>query len=472
MAAPKTELDTEKGTLPPLILADDPVTDSGELRDGIDRFARRLARVLDALPASSPVLIHGDWGIGKTSLLHAIERHASPRPVIWFHAWRYERETTLLPALLRRIWESTPEEFRKSKENEALYGKIWRAAVTIGLSLVPALLSAFGVPFAPLVDTGPKTVSDNLAAMEEKTRTPQEDATAELWNDMAELVRKAWPGKRPLVLVDDLDRCHPEGAVALLDGIRLLVTGAPPPQSSASGAVDGGESKGGSGSGRAESVRLSFVVALDRGVVVDAITRKFHGMADYDGNRYLEKLFPVSFAVPAPFDEDARDLVNLFLTGKRRTKSEKSPDLDEALRDMRDALGEALKDPLFANPRLMKRCINRFRLVTYFEQGSPAPNDAKAAKERALSDRTLAKWIVATERWPRLRPLILRKKADYWDRIQSALRGDKGAPLDTEAEAMVRDPKLSVWLQKELFGAEARLEEHSKAEERLRKWGM
>jgi len=85
------------------------------------------------------------------------------------------------------------------------------------------------------------------------------------------LVTEAFDGAAPVILIDDLDRCSPDGAVALLDGIRLLVTGGP-------------------------ELRCNFVVALDRGVIAARSVAKFQGISGYDGNRYLEKIFPVSFA--------------------------------------------------------------------------------------------------------------------------------------------------------------------------------
>src|SRR5262249_41931490 len=161
-------------------------------RGGIDRFAARLARILDTLPASCPVLLHGDWGIGKTSLLHAIDRHARPRPVIWFHAWRYEREASLLPALLRRIWESTPDAFRKKEANREPYARIWKGAIPACTSLLPVVLTAMGGgAIAQVVNATPHTVQENLDALEDESRIPKSDATAELWRDVGKLLREA-----------------------------------------------------------------------------------------------------------------------------------------------------------------------------------------------------------------------------------------------------------------------------------------
>jgi hypothetical protein len=491
----KGELDSSlrEGNLAPPILADDPVTVASELRDDLDGFARRLARVLERLPASSPVLIHGDWGIGKTSLLHAIERHAARRPVIWFHAWRYEREASLLPALLRQIWDSTPEAFRKKEENRSRYHKIWNAAVTLGTRLVPVILTALGAgAFASVVNATADGVAKDMESLAEKAREPKPDVTAELWKELTALVKDAWPGQRPLILVDDLDRCSPEGAVALLDGLRLLVTCAPPPVQAIpaeSDAEDGEASE--PDPVPSDGDRFNFVVALDRLVLVHAVSKKFEGIGDYDGNRYLEKIFPLSFAVPAPHDGIAVRLVETFLggpkkPGKRAREGKARPGGEQqgGLGDQRDALNAALLDPLFANPRIMKRCINRFRLVRYFEEdakvGPNADEDRKSGQgdspeslEDRLSDVTLAKWIAATERWPKLRPLMLRQTDDYWSRLQDTISGKASIKLDVEAEAMVSEPRLSSWMRANLFPRNGSLVPgYRKAEWRLRKWGM
>jgi hypothetical protein len=91
-----------------------------------------------------------------------------------------------------------------------------------------------------------------------------------------------------MIFIDDLDRCSPEAAVSLIEGIRLLVTNQ---------------------AGGREDLPCRFVMAMDRQILVRAIQHKFAGIGGYDGNRYLEKVFPLAFAVPPPHPAAVNELV-------------------------------------------------------------------------------------------------------------------------------------------------------------------
>jgi DNA polymerase III delta prime subunit len=433
----------------PKILSETP--ERVNLWPGLERCADRVARLVEVLPASSPVLLSGDWGSGKTTALLALERALGEgegaRPTVWFDAWRYEAQPGLLSALIRTVWASAPAAYRGREDAKTLFGELWRLAVVVGSRVVPALVTAAGAPFvgAALKELTAAALMKDVETVSGAAELPEADPTSLLWERFAALVGEAWGGVAPIILVDDLDRCNPDNAVALLDGIRLLVTGG-------------------------VELKCNFVVALDRGVIAGAISRKFAGIGGYDGNRYLEKIFPFGFSVPAPYDGDAADLVNQLL------------EATQAKGHHPNALRTALRHPLFANPRLMKRCINRFLLVTYFESTVPSAAPARPADEAQLErDRALATWIAATERWPALRALLGRHDEAYWTALEAAI-APWGAPgagevvgalaaLGPEAAAVLTEQSLLPWLRKEMFGKEEQIKLYREAEQRIRRWG-
>jgi len=426
-----------EATFPPPILLDDfPETTWEGLRLGLQDLSVSIAGLTSALPSGSAILLSGDWGIGKTSLLKAIEGRLQEvkAPVVWFDAWRYESSGALLPALLRAVWKQSqkPDEIK-----EAIFLPLWRSALAVGLKFAPeaASLAGFGFlkPLLKILD--PAALKGALEAVPTlESLVPPEDETEKVQGRFKELLEKGWPGRneeqRVIVLIDDLDRCSPTGMVALLEGIRLLLVG----------------------SGEAP---CSFVVALDKEVLAQAIARHYAGISAFDSHRYLEKLFPVHFAVPAPSSVDVETLVSRYLGS-------------EVDADQRDALATVLREPFFANPRLMKRCVNRFRLVNALEKHGAAAKDPTSS---TCSIKALAQWIAATERWAVLRPLLLRRDDAYWQSVGASMR-DKIDPPDLEAESLLREPSIRPWLQREMVGRTARLGELRVADDRLRRWGL
>src|SRR5262245_43361884 len=73
---------------------------------GFAAFADQLHRAIKG--AQSPFVfgVLGDWGTGKTSILHLLEARLKTENTyipIWFDAWRYENETNILYPLLHAI---------------------------------------------------------------------------------------------------------------------------------------------------------------------------------------------------------------------------------------------------------------------------------------------------------------------------------------------------------------------------------
>src|SRR5688572_522071 len=84
---------------------DRPQTDPARLWAGLRELSGRLVKVIERLAPSTPILVAGDWGAGKTSLLEVTRRRLADNyyPTIWFDAWSYEGEGHLLPLLLRTL---------------------------------------------------------------------------------------------------------------------------------------------------------------------------------------------------------------------------------------------------------------------------------------------------------------------------------------------------------------------------------
>ena len=263
----------------------------------------------------------------------------------------------------------------------------------------------------------------------------------ELKTSFNELIKIAYGEvETPIVFIDDLDRCSPEGAVELLDAIRMMVGDA--------------------------VLKCRFVVALDRTVVTRAISQKFSGIKGYDGNRYLEKVFPLSFNVPTAGEGVA---VQIFKTLKEEleAKNKENPTILNNI-DW-DSVASVLIRPQFANPRLMKRCLNYVILTHYFM----SPQDPKAKKSE-VPEKALTSWIAATQRWPGLRNIMQTRDKQYWEDLLEALEAQDETKLPgPEAKVLLEEPGLHDWLRSErVVGSDPRRSQFRDAEDLLRSFGL
>lgn len=413
----------------PFLVDDVPLEDG--LRPTLDRLAARIANVVQCAPLTSPILVSGDWGSGKTTLLRGVRRKLAEvalnddaTPTIMFEAWQYESANALLPALMRRVWDETPDGFKKGKVARALLWQLLKWAGSMAARVaVPMLAPALALPSELTKDLDIAKAAERAADAWADGK-PAADPIDELRDAFARLVETAWPKRTPVVFIDDLDRCNPADTVTLLDAVRSFAA-------------------------CAARLRVRFVVALDRSVVTQAISAKFANVRGYDGNRYLEKIFPLEFHVPSPPEDEVESMIHALAHPLEATEQQLAI----------HALRTALSAPYFANARLIKRCFNRYCLLRYFELGAKTSGD-----EDALS----LQWIAATERWPRLRTLQQRRRPNFWTAVaRSELKGDP------DLDALQAEPGFTQWLHGHGWPDAAHaLDRFDTADARLRRHGM
>lgn len=221
------------------------VDELGRLRDPDPSRLNLVRRLGDAVAACDPPQVfglHGDWGSGKTSCLYQLQwylagscpqaptwtddrvpglgkgsRHRNVT-VVWFEAWRYQHEKAPIVALLHEIRAQLPWH---SKAFIAA-GKYSEVALRGALLSLEDLTKRIGIQASKIQEAGEQWESENLASRlpSHMIRQHLEDALRKL------LVRKSDPKgdrHRLVVLVDDLDRCEPETAYQLLEGIKIYL---------------------------------------------------------------------------------------------------------------------------------------------------------------------------------------------------------------------------------------------------------
>lgn len=204
---------------------------------GFAQTAKALASIIEESDPQFAIGIFGGWGSGKTTLMRAIEKRISEegRPSakrivpVQFSAWRYEKEQHLIVPLLDSVRERLIS-WSEERETEAGKRVATRTATTIGRAM-SAIVAGFtvkaGWPGAVEVSyDANKTLerAKNLRANQRAARVSRSFYHASfraLEQSFEEFVGQRG-GRRIVVFVDDLDRCLPEGALEVLESMKLF----------------------------------------------------------------------------------------------------------------------------------------------------------------------------------------------------------------------------------------------------------
>ena len=187
--------------------------------------------------------VHGDWGLGKTSFLHQVQwyltgdcpqqseaaaeeakgelpngKHAGTVEAVWFDAWRYQNENSPVVALLQEMraqlsWKKqAASSMRRSAE----------VAVRGALLSMEDLTKKIGFQYSKIQQANREWESENLASA-----LPSHTLRGLLQSAISQLLPKKSQNSvqpRLAVFIDDVDRCEPEAAYRLLEGLKIYLT--------------------------------------------------------------------------------------------------------------------------------------------------------------------------------------------------------------------------------------------------------
>lgn len=362
-----------------------------------EAIAKTVVRLIRDTP-NAPITIgvHGDWGAGKSSVLKMTQRAFADNDdvlCLWFNGWTFEgfedAKTVVIETIVEELKRARPASAKVADAAKKLLKRVdWLKAarkagglaftVATGLPTLGQLGDLIG---AAKVALGKETVSTQeieefadatagLLKPKEEERLPEH---IHAFREEFVVLLDAAGLKQLVVIVDDLDRCLPETAIATLEAIRLFLL------------VD----------------RTAFVIGADEAMIEYAVREHFPDLPPSAGpvtyaRNYLEKLIQVPFRVPAMGPAETRTYITLLLVEAELGSEHKGFQslLSAAREDMRrpwlsagitrktlvEALGENLPDGVDhalvlstqisamltdgtrGNPRQVKRFLNSMRL--------------------------------------------------------------------------------------------------------------
>lgn len=308
---------------------------------GTESFVTTIAEDIEKSESPRTIAITGYWGSGKTSCLAGVYKKVtatSPAEItnnkqeqtgeytgIWFEAWRYQNEVSPIIALLHCI----KNHFSSSKKFIDGAGKLASVSVLGALTVLDGVIKqATGLSgFSKISEIGEKYEKDNLLSR----------LAADQINDaLTQAVSVLLDNKEKLVIfIDDLDRCEPENAYKLLEGLKLYLS----------------------------IPNCTVVLAIDQQQIERFLQKQFINLMperkteidnqySYLGVEYLEKLCQEAYRLPIPNQKQKSDffISHLKLLFKDENGSTVIEDLNEILESY---------DVLPANPRRLKMISNK-----------------------------------------------------------------------------------------------------------------
>lgn len=265
------------------------------------------------LPVTVGVL--GDWGSGKTSLLHMVADRVGASGdyvVVEFSPWRYEAYDDVKAALMNAVLTKLEARVPKAVDPERASGlvrrlrakvaRIMRGPAAAGRVLAPAIGGAVAAQHG--VDTvlgaaAGEALVAGVAAASAMPDPPADSGTSvtfesvsDFRDEFEELLDGLPNVKATVVLVDDLDRCLDDTIIDVFEAIRLFL----------------------------QVSRTAFVIAANRAIVQAAIEGRYPAKAAGDpalGKDYLEKIVQIEITVPPLAAPEAETYLNLLFADLR-----------------------------------------------------------------------------------------------------------------------------------------------------------
>lgn len=210
----------------------------------------------------------GEWGSGKTTFVKMWRQHLNNREfkTLYFNAWASDYTEDPLIALIAELSELSAD---NGTINKIAAGAVRITASVLKSTLKGVLKKATGIDADVISDAIDESIDIGKKYLDkfEEQKTTLEEFKENLRKYIAENA-----GENPIVFfVDELDRCNPHYAVAVLERIKHLF----------------------------EIPNIVFVLAVNKKELSNAI-QGYYGSSKIDSDEYLRRFIDVDFILPKP----------------------------------------------------------------------------------------------------------------------------------------------------------------------------
>jgi predicted KAP-like P-loop ATPase len=336
--------DADKKLQKGLIITDDiainPILDFNLYRNAITKI------ITKSYPKFS-IGIYGDWGIGKTTLMQSMfkqlddekEKEENAVILVWFNAWRYEREDhfAIIP-LLKTIESAIPSEkysnLKEAFKEAGLFGL--RTSKDVFSSIIGTYL---GKETGDLLKSGITDITERIIPDLKKINELEKstiyfEGQRKIEQEIVNLRQKN-NDFRIVVFVDDLDRCSPEKVIEVFESIKIFL------------GMDG----------------FIYILGLSHDKISQLIKKKYGFEKEIEGEHYIKKIIQIPITLPKWDNTDIIKLVNDLLDNGI---------IDNKYKDIINKNIETISKAIEKSPREIKRFLNNF--IVAFEIFSNTKN--------------------------------------------------------------------------------------------------
>jgi hypothetical protein len=310
------------------------ITDEPTLEDALDfdRYSQELADIIMNSTPRFTIGIFGGWGTGKTTLMKMIEKKLKDNNhndilVVWFDAWKYEKEKYLaIVPFIRTIkiaLENSPnsKSERWNKVRQGL-GQMFNAFInSTNVNLSLGTYGSTQINLAKFMDTlrADGSIIVNGERVYYHTHVTDYLAIA------LSMLRTENPNSRIVAFIDDLDRCAPDNALEVLESIKTFFD------------IEG----------------MVYVIGMDS-ESINSIVKKKYGDNFSKGLDYMQKIVQLPFQIPTWKEVDiSKSISKIISIGLR----------DSEFADQFEKNKKLVVKAIQLNPREIKRFINNVILA-------------------------------------------------------------------------------------------------------------
>ena len=272
------------------------------------------------LRENNMIALYGNWGSGKTTLIHALEKELDRqkyKPIV-FYAWKYEKDQNLAFSLYECLLDKLKDPKQKKDYIKTARDLLIGSLKGINIS-VPFVNINFHETLKGIEEALLEKKSENSFYSKIKNFEDQ-------FNKLVKQILKEKNEKMLIVFIDDLDRCEPDYILDLLAMIKLFFT-------------LGKESFVGTDS------KIIFFCGIDKGAVKKAVKKRYGDIIKSE--EYLEKIFDLSFGMPEKAYKIDNFLDSLKIFGEKEIP----------------LISLFFETVNFINPRHIKKILNKYLIL-------------------------------------------------------------------------------------------------------------